>query len=248
MKKEGMMKTRKYLIVTTAIFVAVLFCSCDIAPYNVAEYYPLTQGDKRIFTYTAIAVGGPLDGLNVTREDTWEVNGTEVVNGVETIKQTFKNPTMEEPNYYCWVIDSDGLKYHKMHFEMFGMYHIHEKPMMVFPTRFDVGDVYEGPYSYSEYSIEDDTLLRTYEGNQTITFVSVEDVTVPAGTFKDCLKISASGSTQSEDGTIEFEETKWLAHNVGLIKREETVHTSPLTEEDWEFTVIEDLISYNVSE
>ena len=91
------------------------------------------------------------------------------------------------------------------------------------PAQFDLEEVYEGPWSGSDFSTKDDTLVTTFTGSHTVSLVSVEDVTVPAGTFEDCLKISDSITAQSGDNPpMETEHTFWYAHNVGVVKQDTT--------------------------
>lgn len=53
-----------------------------------------------------------------------------------------------------------------------------------------------------------------------------ETVTVPAGTFKNCLEIAMSGSTMKDAGNyvgltqVNVEETRWYAPGTGLVKME----------------------------
>ena len=83
-----------------------------------------------------------------------------------------------------------------------------------------------------------------------LSFESVEEVTVPAGTFQDCLKILVSSSSQSPTSGIatEFEETSWFAHRVGKVKQETTMSWYNLPGvEDTETTSTWELTDYDVN-
>jgi len=196
MRKEDKMRLRKYLIVATSIFIVMIFWGGNVAAYDMAEYCPLNQGDEWIYINNYRG-DGRLPVKTV-------IDGTELVNGVETIDG-------------C-VMDSEGLKQYKQ-----GVpgdnYLIFDPPRIIFPAQFDVGETYLYSVSAKVYS-SDDTLTDIYTGNDTVILGNVNDVTVPAGTFKDCLKIYTYSSLflGHYGGTIT---TKWYARNIGLIKSKE---------------------------
>ena len=238
------MKIKKCLIITPLIFLVVTFFSCFISPYNPSEYFPLNEGDERTVLYTIDIVGGPNDGLHVSMPTESFVLGKELVNGMETIKMGGLPPN---DDYFCWRTDFQGLKLCKFYSSVGNMYRIFKPPLLMFPAMFNIGDTYKGSYSISVHSADDDTLVDTLTGNTTVTFESVEDVTVTAGTFKDCPKISVLGTyVKSSGGTYEDSETMWLARNVGTVKQIVIEKSSYLVEEDVELTVTFELISATV--
>jgi hypothetical protein len=200
LRKEDKMRLRKYLIVGASIFIVMIFWGGNVAAYDMAEYCPLNQGDEWIYINNYRGDGR----LPVKKV----VDGTELVNGVETIKF----------GGCCYVMDSEGLKQYKQ-----GVpgdnYLIFDPPRIIFPAQFDVGETYLYSVSAQVYS-SDDTLTDIYPGNDTVILGNVRDVTVPAGTFKDCLKIYTYSSLflGHYGGTIT---TKWYARNIGLIKSKE---------------------------
>ena len=217
------------------MLVTLFRCS----PYNMAEYFPLKEGDEWTYLHN-------MDGDEV--EGKMFVNGTELVNGVETVKMDVTAFGTVLVRYLCYAIDTEGLKFCKHHFALANWYAIYEKPRMVFPAQFSLGNDYEGDYSYSRYSIEDDSLIFTATGSTTVSLKLVEDVAVTAGIiFEDCLKIFTSRTEQRSDGwTVELEDTSWYAPNVGLIKEETTQTLHHPVEEDSSRTDILELISATV--
>ena len=206
------MRLRKYLIAVVLIFMAMVFLRGDVLSYNMAEYYPLCQGNE--WTYASTFNGMPMTMKGV-------VNGTELVNGLNTTKLDFIGEDLSLIESHNLVMDVDGLEQYKHVRATNGTYNTHpiDEPWIMFPNPFDLGEAYQGTYSYSVYSLDDDTLLRTGTGSQTTTLESVEDVSVPFGTFNDCLKVFTSVSWDASDGSFgETEETFWYAHNVGPIK------------------------------
>jgi len=189
------MRLRKYLIVSASIFIAMIFWCENVAAYDMAEYFPLNQGDEWIYIDN-FSMDGRLPEKTV-------IEGTELVNGVETIKFEGGN---------CYTMDSEGLKLYKW-YPFAPVHFIFDPPRIVFPAQFDEGETYLDSISAEGYFNDDDTFIDTFTGNNTVILQLVEDVTVPAGTFKDCLKIYTYMTLQ--------ETTEWYARNIGLIKRRE---------------------------
>jgi len=211
------MKLRKHWTIVVMILMFITCFRGNVGAYNMAEYFPLNQGDK--WTYLTTYKGIPLLMGAV-------VNGTEVVNEVETTKYENRILYLIVAQYICAVMDSNGMKIYKIS-DPTGI-KVYNPPPLWFPAQFELGEVNQQSLSFSLYST-DGTFLGTATGTETISLESVEDVTVPAGTFKDCLKIIDSGSWQvSTDLYGELEHIFWLAQNVGPIKItiSETYHSS----------------------
>lgn len=233
------MRLRKFLLPVAVIFMVMAFFSC-----KPAEYYPLNEGDEWTHLFTLDIVGGPSDGVHMSMPTEMFVLGEELVNGMKTTKVGGVPPN---DDYFCWRIDLQGLKLCKLYRSMSNRYTIYNPPIVTFPSIFNVGDVYTGSCSVSIHSAEDDTVVDRLTGDTTVTFVSVEDVTVPAGTFEDCLKISLVGTYDKESGgTYEHTYTTWYAKNVGMVKEIMIDKSTYLEGEDIEATVTNDLISATV--
>jgi len=86
------------------------------------------------------------------------------------------------------------------------------------------------------------------------TVVGVESVTVPAGTFKDAVKVEArmhmqihlSGTKRTALGTDVM--TAWFAKGVGLVKYVERQELSPLEDRGVVTDIMEELESYEVKQ
>jgi len=214
-------------------------------PYNPAKYFPLKEGDERTYLYTLDIVGGPNDGLHISMPIESFVFGKELVNGRQTIKMGGEPPNAD---YYCWRRDFQGLKLCKLYRSITNIYFLFKPPLLIFPTMFNVGDSYTRPTSFSAYSADDDTLVNTFTGNTTVTFESIEDVDVPAGTFENCVKISVvSNHDRSSGGTFEESTMGWYALNVGMVKQTVVQKSTYIEEEDIEVTATLELISATVN-
>ena len=244
------MKLRKDWVVIALIFMTMVFLRGNAEAYDMAEYVcPLNQGNEWTYQYTINVEGGPNDGLNESYSLKKVINGTELVNGVETIKMEYViNEAVD--SYYCVVMDSEGFKMHKQYISEIGMYYIYDPPLTIFPATFNVGEVYEESISMSVYSADNDKLMDTATGSETVSLELVENVTVPAGTFKDCLKISSLASyPESTSGiTVEFDEIAWYARNIGVVKQEVTLDMHNPFIGDSKETMTYELTDYDVEQ
>jgi len=222
------MKLRNYWFAGILIFMVTALLKGNAAAYNMAEYFPLHQGDE--WTYSSTVNG-------ITVESKTVISGTEQINGVETIKM----------GVHCVVIDSEGLKTYKWERPDFGQVYIYDPPELTFPAQFDLGDVHQQSYTNFIYSLDGGTLLDTGTISETVSLELVEDVTVPAGTFKDCLKILYSISYQNASGEYgNFEDYNWFARNVGRIKVDTYVIVHHPVAGELEFDVSVELTDYAV--
>jgi hypothetical protein len=243
------MRLIKYLLIVTLIFMVMAFWVGKVAAYDMAQYIcSLHEGDWWEGVYTYTDVGGPNDGESASRTQKEVINGIELVNGVETIKkEIIVNDSVV--SYYTTILDSEGFKLHKNYVPSTSFYFIFDPPSTIFPINLDVGDLYQSSCSIFVYSINTDAHMDTSVESRSVSLESVEDVTVPAGTFKDCLKIVTSASSESPTSGIitSNEETSWYAHKVGRIKTER-VHTwLNLPVGDIETTSTWELTDYDVN-
>lgn len=125
-----------------------------------------------------------------------DVNGTTVKAMVDT----------REPKVLYWTNDDNGLR---LHGEMDddGDTVVFSAPIVFAGSTCKVGDKKEGTVT-----------INLEEFNYSVEIAAVEDVTVPAGTFQDCPKITLlvypSGDSPSNYGY----ETLWFAEDVGFVK------------------------------
>ncbi|MCK5833391.1 hypothetical protein KAH81_06950 [bacterium] len=105
-------------------------------------------------------------------------------------------------------------------------------PFRVIPLEFAIGDTFT-------------TLIHKQVGPLSaditffITVIGVEDVTVPAGTFEDCLRLDAILAVSFGNDTILS--TIWCADEVGLVKRDDYYESGS------DHSYYEELTSYDVT-
>jgi hypothetical protein len=173
----------------------------DGTTFTMSEYFPLGQGDT--WTY---------------REEDEEltvktISGTEKINGVDAAKMID-----EDGDYQLWT-NSNGLVWYKEYdaddipgcgWEQL----IFNPPINASGPVVFVGSTYASNTTLTETDCTGSsaTSSLSYE----FSIEGIENVTVPAGTFINCLKIkgnlTVNGSTQTSEMTI------WLAKGLGEVK------------------------------
>lgn len=208
--KRFMLKDSKALIL--AIAIVVVFAPSASA-YNLEEYYPLHQGNS--WTYSVIEDGDIF-------EETVRIEGKEIIEGVETVRMVdVEDEDEDENDYRCVAIDSEGIKEYKyFDAELNGdsEYEIPDPPKLIFPN-IEIGENKKYSINLIAYDLEGaKTGERSSESGQ-ILLDSVEDLEVPAGKFRDCLKFSSISEWKEPDGSFDRDDcTIWLAPGVGKIK------------------------------
>lgn len=193
----------------------------DMLPY----WMPLNQGNTKTFIYT-------IPDIENTMGYTIAIQGTEIVKGVTAVKAVVTESTFPfgdaiQGSYKAFMPDlSDGKILVKEYFEIdAGGYYELFAPFR--NTGRYLSPIPEEKYSFN-YAIgsynSDNVLVDS--GVQVVEriFLGFEDVTVPAGTFKACLKTSVrfTNSFQKEyegrEQAISVEDILWEAKGVGIVK------------------------------
>jgi len=231
------MRLRKYLVVVASIFICIAFLRANVSAYNMAEYFPLEQGNEWTWLMTTGKFSMPLRRF---------IDGTESINEMETMKLKTKMmyfiPTRA---YDCVASDSEGIKIYKT-YNLDGTIRIYDPPKIFYPAQLDLGEIHQSSWSYTDYD-KDENILSTGTGSGETSIDLVENVTVRAGTFEGCLKISDSMTEQSSDGEmIRIDSTIWLARNVWQVKVDSTWYWSHPEEGDSELAADMELICANV--
>ena len=198
-------------MVRNTVLLVALFCA--FANMAVAQnYYPLDIGNTWVLkstdgaertTYTIEATDESFNGTQARiLEITTEVLGTTAVS-----TSTFLVEVAEE-----------GLKLHRIVAELgdiFGVASVEfSSPAVFFPPVLQLGEIWE-THGETEVPIVGPVTVSSVN-----EVVAVEDVTTPAGTFEDCLKIRVRTKTTVALGTSRSTSYQWLAPNFGPVKFE----------------------------
>lgn len=164
-----------------------------MAAYNMADYYPLSVGDTRV-----VFEKNP-NGSYVGSET---VTGTEMVNGVQTLKLSYGKPYANgESENMAW--EAEGLKIRQMVSEDNGVFttNVCSTPYVILPAQMELGQTYSSS-----------GVCGTRSGTYTTTLEAVEDVSVEAGSFTGCLKVHTT------IGVASIDERQWFCPGVGQVK------------------------------
>ncbi len=224
----------------TVLFV--LFLAQSAFALDWADYYPTGQGSS--WTYRKYGSNGGVSYDEITASF---IEGFEDVTYGGTVYSGFKYFD-DSVHYAVLRISGAGLEHLKYgkpgEYSLFGsaIGSSPVAPWLEFPRSFNLGETIE--VSYKEYSYYNSGVLREIsDHNLSLSFAALEDVTVPAGTFANSLKIFSEESG-GVDGDITYSEsgTSYFAPGVGYVK--ESYHSIDLGGE----TVGNDeLLSYNVT-
>jgi hypothetical protein len=171
--------------------------------FTTSEYYPLGQGDIWNYLY---------DGVDY---------GTLTVSGTETIEGVVASKVMESDGDYELVTsDSNGITLYKTYdVDDDGWSQMTFSPPGSYaPGEIAVGTTYVGTSTFN-YTQSDGSSL-TGSVSVAVTLEGTENVTVQAGTFNDCLKLSITRITSAPElsYTSSYEGTMWLAKGIGKVK------------------------------
>jgi hypothetical protein len=171
----------------------------DNGGYRIAEYYPLGQGDT--WTYR---------NSEGSRQDT--VAGTETIDGVQAVK------VQRDDGSYILVTNTNGITQYKEYQQENGGWEqmVYSPPLSISSSEMSVGDrhTFRSTMTYSDSGGFTDT--ATVSGETTLE--GFEDVTVPAGTFSQCLKLKTTLTFTFPEGSFTIEVTVFLAKGVGEVK------------------------------
>lgn len=210
----------KLLVYFLAIFLSFLTTSFGavINEYNMSEFFPLHQGNRWEYAVEYAVKEGKSNYSEAV-----VINGKTLVNGIETV-------TMQVLNGSCDFIamTSEGLKTYK-DTNAEGGYRIEHTPVLEFPAKMKQGQSFKHVHTW-ECHYKDGVLEDTGTTKISGKLQTIENITVPAGTFNNCLKLSYVGSYKESDGDYgNYSETLWLAKGVGIVRKVRSEDTKRFT-------------------
>lgn len=196
------MRTR---LIATVLFLLPLLPATDLYGSEAASsYYPLKPG--LTWTYNVTSDKGPGGKIVITNLPAKEVKGVTVT-----------------PRK--WEIGG-VTKYHLMAADIMGIYRYGEQqdekaePVPTKPKAYSLRDpVSTGTTWDMNTKLGEDELTVNLTVESTL-----ESVTVPAGTYKDCVMIQHKGASRKGGAGISLEAFEWYAPEVGLVKSMVTIN------------------------
>jgi hypothetical protein len=251
-------KTPGFIVGMAVVFCYAAFLSASIAADDLTgisqspDYFPDTIGSH--WEYRGQITEGPLQTIEhkfFTNVST--VTGTKTLKGMTVTVFHDTNPGNHGPSDSFYRRDIVGIVYHGSEpgtplEKQLIPYQIVRFPMKISSTiqQFDKKDLDFGT------DLDRDGVNEKVDARGTSTVTGLESITVPAGTFKEAVKVEAymrmnihlSGATRAITGTDVM--TAWFAKGVGLVKYVERQELSPLEDRGVITEIMEELESYEV--
>ncbi len=216
------------------------------------DYFPDEIGNK--WTYRGQITEGPLQTIeHKLFTNVSSVTGTKTIKGLKVTVFHDTNPGNHGDSDSFYRRDAVGIVYHGSEpgtplEKQLVPYQIVRFPMKLGTTflQFDRKGLDFGN------DMDQDGANEKVDAQGDSTVVGQETITVPAGTFKDAVKVEArmnmriylSGAKKTALGTDVM--TAWFAKGVGLVKYVERQELAPLQERGMVTEIMEELESYEV--
>jgi len=211
LRNGSIRKMRIFMIVLISVItfsILVLVYNFCLA-YKVEEYFPLEEGN--IWNYR---VSG--SGENTGDIDTVKINGKEIINSLETMLLI-----EQRGEYLCIALTPKGLEKFKFS-DQVEEYSIYIPSRIILPADMDIGETREYKINQINYFLKSGEKWDERSVVDKITFKAIEDVEVPAGYFKDCLRFCYDINwKQYKRNQLEYANeihTIWYAPGVGIVK------------------------------
>jgi len=217
-----------------------------------AEYFPDSVGSH--WEYRGEITEGPLQSIDhKVFTNVSSVTGTRDLRGMQVTVFHDTNPGNHGPSDSFYRRDAAGIVYHGSEpgtplEKQLIPYQIVTFPITIGTsiTQFDKKDLDFGT------DMDRDGVNEKADASGTSTIAGLETITVPAGTFKDAVKIEArmsmtihlSGTQRTATGIDMM--TAWFAKGVGLVKYFERQELAPLQDRGMITEIMEELESYEV--
>jgi hypothetical protein len=183
--------------------VGATLLSSSAWSYDLQSYYPLAQGNSWAYMEVEWSQGSSRKESETNLE---RLVSQESVSGVTTWKREVYEPNQSPLEYDNLAWSDEGLFMHRKADEDNGALSIQTctTPLMLLPRQMDIGESRQSAFDCG----------GGMSGTLTHTLQGVENVSVEAGSFSNCLKLRlyAEGSGWTSD------ETQWLCPDVGLVK------------------------------
>jgi hypothetical protein len=217
-----------------------------------ADYFPDQIGNE--WHYRGQITEGPLQTIeHKFFSNVSSVTGTKTIKGMTVTVFHDTNPGNHGPSDSFYRRDSVGIVYHGSEpgtplEKQLVPYQIVRFPMKVSTSfmQFDRKGLDFG----TDMDRDGENEKADAQGDSTV--VGRESITVPAGTFKDAVKVEArmhmqihlSGTNRTAQGTDVM--TAWFVKGVGLVKYVERQELSPLEDRGMVTDIMEELESYEI--
>lgn len=183
--------------------------------YDISRYFPMDVGNEWVYVYKIYSTerGGVSEGG--TRVSS--IQSKQILNGREIYLLQLEQ---DKKSIFYHSLGKEGVYLHKIAYEDECI--VFSPPILLFPDTFEFNQELKVSSSVRVY---DSNGALTDEGiiNGEVIVEGIEDITVPAGRFKDCLRTSFSLTRQLRTNLKTMTNTSWLAQGVGKVREKQTV-------------------------
>ena len=176
--------------------------------YDISQYFPMDVGNKWVYwTYSARGEEASGEGTRVS-----SIESKETLNGRDVY--LFKM-YQEAGSIFYYSLDKRGIYLDKISEE--DEYVIFSPPVLLFPNNLKFNQKLKLSSSAKVYNSNGKLIDKgTIKGE--VIAKDIEDITVPAGRFEDCLRIYSLLNYKLKRTLTVMTNTTWFAQNVGKIK------------------------------
>lgn len=187
---------KKALLAVLAVALVMGFAGCDLWPWGQVDYYPAKVGNEATLTVvtrdsTYIVA---LDSASAD-DSTWDISS-----------ECTAEITLDDDETEVWEFKNQDGNLSYMGFDK------KADKVTFYSDKTDTADIYTMPYDLKEGST-----WTIGEGDFAIDFevTGTEDVTVEAGTYTDCLKVTM---TPPAAENVTYEGYQWWDKDHGVVK------------------------------
>jgi hypothetical protein len=180
--------------------------------YDISQYFPLNVDDTWIYKATLIKDVGYSEYVAMSA-----VKEKGILDGKEVY--AFENNLNEKPLFY-YSKDKDGIYLHKIVYD--DSYSILIPPGIFLTNQMQLNK--ENTFSGKAKLYGDKgELIEEYRIEMRNKLEGIENLSVPAGKFENCLRINSVANFYKKRNAMTIEQTIWLAKDVGKVKEQSLV-------------------------
>lgn len=202
-------------------FVVLLLCSLILAgnsrllaeeAYNMFRYFPLDVDDTWIYQSLLVSQEETGEGISIT-----SVKEKIVLDGQDVYVLEMDLNTKP---FFCYSANDQGIYLHKLIEGDCSSIFIPPMPFITNPMQLNKENTFSCKAELYDAQGE---FVEEYKAEVSQKFEGLESVTVPMGRFDNCLKIKVTVSLNRKNHASRFEDTLWLAKDIGTVKEKNVI-------------------------
>lgn len=208
---------RKIILIIFVSFISLSSSSLKAEEYyDISKYFPMDVGNK--WEYGDYLKRCTQAGEMIEETHTViSIKSKEMLDNKEVY--LFEPDRDDRPTFY-YSLGKEGIYCHKVVDRINNMYTIYSPLILVLPNNLQLNKEYKAVVLAEIYDPNGKLIVEGLIIGE-VKFEGIEDITVPAGKFENCLKFSSSSSTHTiKTAVLNVTQTFWLAKDIGKVKEE----------------------------